>query len=158
MSGLRTGVLLALAAVAACGGSSLGGRDTDGGDAAVQALEGGGDDDGAAPLDGAYGDRDGVAGDGSSDGATEPGRADGGIGSPFDAAALCPTEPPQATATNPGAVKCSGQVSWQVCAYPTWLCEHRYQCQCIEGLGGPATCTWIPYGQETCDDAGDAGD
>jgi len=143
MSRVRESLLLL--ALFACGGDSAG-ADSDAGSAVVVA-EGG-------SIDG--GD-DSMSVDAASDAAAPSSGGEGGIAAVVDAATTCPLQPPQGTAPNFAAVTCPEQDGWLVCTYPSGPCQSKYQCQCVEGLGGPATCSWISYGLEICADAGDGG-
>jgi hypothetical protein len=136
---------MVLLALFACGGGSAG-VDPDAGGAVVVAESGSSD-----------GGDDSMSVDAASDAAASSTGSEGGSAAVVDAATSCPLQPPQGTAPDFAAVTCPEQDGWLVCTYPSGPCQGKYQCQCIEGLGGPATCSWVAYGLESCADAGDSG-
>jgi hypothetical protein len=144
MSGVRESLLLL--ALFACGGGSAG-ADSDAGSAVVVPESGSSDS----------GD-DSMSVDAASGAAASSSGSEGGSAARLDAAATCPSQAPQGIAPDFAAMICPEEDGWLVCTYPSGPCQSKYQCQCIEGLGGPATCSWVAYGLESCADAGDDAD
>jgi hypothetical protein len=150
----------ALTLAVGCGGSS----DAGGTDSGAGTMKEGGKDaitstDGSGGLDASEPTPEASAGEASiADALTSPDArgSDGGMDG-----AGCPATAPRPTGLEMTPQSCAGTSTSQVCEYPSEPCPNAYFCQCVEGLGGPATCYFTPGTSPggslvTCVDAGDA--